>query len=108
MGKMSLGLAIAAVSLSLALFGATELPRQSWRSQVPFLLTCVLYGVMMFASSYVEEEQQFWYWATSAWMVVLMTKRYRTLCMHLQRVALTTHAVSAAAKATYSKAAHTS
>lgn len=31
-----------------------------------FLLATVLYGVMMFASSFVEEEQQFWYWITSA------------------------------------------
>ena len=26
-----------------------------------------LYAVMMFSSSYVEEEQQFWYWLSSAW-----------------------------------------
>lgn len=27
----------------------------------------LFYGFMMFASSYVEEEQQFWYWLASSW-----------------------------------------
>lgn len=31
----------------------------------------VSYGGMMFASSYVEEEQQFWYWICSGWMFYL-------------------------------------
>jgi len=30
-----------------------------------------LYGIMMFATSYVEEEQHFWYWVTGAWIVLL-------------------------------------
>lgn len=29
------------------------------------------YGTMMFASSYVEEEQQFWYWIGSGWIFYL-------------------------------------
>lgn len=29
------------------------------------------YGAMMFASSYVEEEQQFWYWIGSGWIFYL-------------------------------------
>lgn len=32
------------------------------------------YVGMMFASSYVEEEQQFWYWTVTAWMVYLHLK----------------------------------
>ncbi|KAK5723061.1 major facilitator superfamily transporter protein [Elasticomyces elasticus] len=39
-----------------------------------FAATCLLYGVMMFASSYVEEEQHFWYWMTPAWTVLLTVK----------------------------------
>lgn len=35
-----------------------------------------LYGVMMFASSYVEEEQHFWYWTTSAWILCLCIRKY--------------------------------
>jgi len=28
----------------------------------------------MFASSYVEEEQQFWYWVVSGWVTVLLIR----------------------------------
>ena len=38
-------------------------------------LLFVAYGTMMFASSYVEEEQQFWYWASSSWLGWLFLKR---------------------------------
>ncbi|KAJ5921558.1 hypothetical protein N7466_009884 [Penicillium verhagenii] len=36
------------------------------------------YGVMMFASSYVEEEQQFWYWICSGWILYLHVKSTRS------------------------------
>ncbi|KAI1128045.1 alkaline-phosphatase-like protein [Nemania abortiva] len=45
------------------------------RSFGPFALIAVFYGVMMFASSYVEEEQHFWYWSTTAWLFYLVVKR---------------------------------
>ncbi|KAK6349787.1 major facilitator superfamily transporter protein, variant 2 [Orbilia brochopaga] len=32
------------------------------------------YSGMMIASSYVEEEQQYWYWAASAWGVILFVR----------------------------------
>jgi ethanolaminephosphotransferase len=32
------------------------------------------YGGTMFASSYVEEEQQFWYWAVGGWFIALHCK----------------------------------
>ncbi len=35
----------------------------------------IIYGVMMFASSYVEEEHHFWYWTTSAWLAWLFVKQ---------------------------------
>ncbi|KAI2463939.1 alkaline phosphatase-like protein [Annulohypoxylon bovei var. microspora] len=40
-------------------------------SLAPFVLITALYGIMMFASSYVEEEHHFWYWTTSAWLLYL-------------------------------------
>jgi ethanolaminephosphotransferase len=36
--------------------------------------TTICNGCMMFASSYVEEEQQFWYWVSSAWSTYLYMK----------------------------------
>ncbi|KAF5663684.1 ethanolaminephosphotransferase [Fusarium heterosporum] len=35
-----------------------------------FVLLTLSYGVMMFASSYVEEEQHFWYWTSSIWLTI--------------------------------------
>lgn len=37
-------------------------------SALPLTLITTAYGVMMFASSYVEEEQHFWYYTTTAWL----------------------------------------
>ena len=34
-----------------------------------------LYSVMMFATSYVEEEQHFWYWSLSGWILYLYFSR---------------------------------
>jgi ethanolamine phosphate transferase 2 subunit G len=31
-----------------------------------FVTVTISFGSLMFASSYVEEEQQFWYWITSS------------------------------------------
>lgn len=36
----------------------------------------IAYGVVMFASSFIEEEQHFWYWTTSAWISWLAIKQY--------------------------------
>lgn len=37
----------------------------------PLALITVSYGAMMFASSYVEEEQHFWYWSSTLWLACL-------------------------------------
>jgi ethanolamine phosphate transferase 2 subunit G len=41
----------------------------------PLAAMTAAYGAMMFASSYVEEEHHFWYWATSAWIASLVVTR---------------------------------
>lgn len=72
MTKLYAGQAVAALSIVLAV-----------SSVVPILRTSPLFGRitlayagMMFASSYVEEEHNFWYWAASGWIAVLIFKTY--------------------------------
>ncbi|KAG7132603.1 GPI ethanolamine phosphate transferase 2 like protein [Verticillium longisporum] len=50
----------------VALVSNALLLKVCW-SHIPFVIMTISYGIMMFASSFVEEEHHFWYWATSAW-----------------------------------------
>jgi ethanolamine phosphate transferase 2 subunit G len=43
-------------------------------SVVLFIIISVSYGAMMLGSSYVEEEQHFWFWAATGWILVLFVK----------------------------------
>lgn len=50
-----------------------------YRRPGTFLLFAISsYSGMMFASSYVEEEQQFWYWICVGWTLFLYTKPFST------------------------------
>ncbi|KKY20556.1 putative gpi ethanolamine phosphate transferase 2 [Diplodia seriata] len=61
-------LATASMALALAVISSGLFPTST--AGIFFALLTVLYGIMMFASSYVEEEQHFWYWATSACVIM--------------------------------------
>jgi ethanolaminephosphotransferase len=74
--RMFTGQAFASMAVLLGLVAAGPTLTRSVKTSSPFACIILLYGVMMFASSYVEEEQHFWYWATSAWLVLLLIKRY--------------------------------
>ncbi len=64
--SLSLVLTIPVASFCLKYFSFTSL----------YLVAVILsYGIMMFASSYVEEEQHFWYWSTAAWISCLFLFR---------------------------------
>lgn len=63
-----------------------------------YFLTLALYAVLMFASSYVEEEHNFWYWMTSGWFFYLFihnvrNKRTNKWAPHLAIMALLIHRV---------------
>jgi ethanolaminephosphotransferase len=63
-----------------------------------YALTLVLYAVLMFASSYVEEEHNFWYWATSGWFFLvfisnLRKERSSNLLLHPAIMAFVIHRV---------------
>ena len=67
-GRLNIGIALAGIATLACI---TVLFTSSLYSRSTGLwISCitVLYGVMMFASSYVEEEQHFWYWVSSGWL----------------------------------------
>ncbi|KAI9147943.1 GPI ethanolamine phosphate transferase [Paramyrothecium foliicola] len=85
------GLALAGVVISATVAGMQSLYR--YGKTAPLLLISVLYGIMMFASSYVEEEHHFWYWSSTLWIAWLgcretfRTKQASTLLQHLLALA---------------------
>jgi len=44
----------------------------------PFAFIVGSYAVMMFASSYVEEEHHFWYWSATAWLALITIQGLNT------------------------------
>ncbi|PBP17436.1 GPI ethanolamine phosphate transferase [Diplocarpon rosae] len=75
--KLAIGQAVSTLALILATAAAYSTLTKSFTESAPILLISLLYGIMMFASSYVEEEQHFWYWATAAWLILLWMKCIR-------------------------------
>ena len=72
--KLLIGQSIASLATFLGVIAAFPTLSDSLKSISPFICIILLYGIMMFASSYVEEEQHFWYWAATAWLVLLSIK----------------------------------
>lgn len=71
--RMAAGIAIAGASLLLAVLAFPGLWPPTL-AECALVIVTGLYGVMMFASSYVEEEQHFWYWTTPAWLALLAVR----------------------------------
>ncbi|CAG8073487.1 unnamed protein product [Penicillium olsonii] len=72
--RLGLGLLVTALA---ALFVLPTTVRECTRQKPPGLfltMIVITYAIMMFASSYVEEEQQFWYWICSGWIFYLHIK----------------------------------
>jgi len=75
LSRLFTGIAFGAISSLLALSTLWSHINFLTADGLSFLTTLILYNIMMFASSYVEEEQQFWYWITACWFVVLHVMR---------------------------------
>ncbi|PYH98924.1 sulfatase [Aspergillus ellipticus CBS 707.79] len=72
--NLLLGLGLNAFVAALSLPAAYKLLSTSGYAGAFFALSIISYGGMMFASSYVEEEQQFWNWTFTAWVFYLHIK----------------------------------
>ncbi|KAF2094017.1 alkaline phosphatase-like protein [Rhizodiscina lignyota] len=65
------GIALAFLSVALTTTSARSIIFRLNAASLYFGLVLVLYGILMFASSYVEEEHHFWYWTTCGWIALL-------------------------------------
>ena len=74
--RMVGGMTVAGVSLVLSTLAFSQLWPPTLAGSFLAGMT-LLYGIMMFASSYVEEEQHFWYWLTPAWLALLAIRELR-------------------------------
>lgn len=74
LARLYAGIGIAWLATMAALFISAKVVLDARSTGLWMSSIAISYGVMMFASSYVEEEQQFWYWATSSWLGWLVVK----------------------------------
>jgi ethanolaminephosphotransferase len=74
--RLIIGTALALLSVLLTFFTLPALHPITPQG-IAYTLILVLYSILMFASSYVEEEHNFWYWATSAWFFYLFVSSSR-------------------------------
>jgi ethanolaminephosphotransferase len=73
--KLVTGQIITGVGLMLAAMSAGPTIARLPRTSLPLIAMTLVYGATMTASSFVEEEHHFWYWATSFWLALLWIKR---------------------------------
>jgi GPI ethanolamine phosphate transferase-like protein len=86
MSRLVTGQALAVVAVVCAVLSTHGISGQNmYYTFLPFVFLVVGYGIMMFASSYVEEEQHFWYWGTAAWLSLLGLKNYNGWVYQHQR-----------------------
>lgn len=73
MSRLAIGQGLATLAVIVA--GITTAANAG--VSLPIYVLSISYGVMMFASSYVEEEQHFWYWSCTLWFAILAAKAIR-------------------------------
>lgn len=73
--KLHLGTAVALLATITILIPCGTLSMKATLADLWVASISLMQGCMMFASSYVEEEHQFWYWVTSGWFVWLFFER---------------------------------
>ncbi|KAJ4403211.1 major facilitator super transporter protein, partial [Neurospora sp. IMI 360204] len=76
MSRLILGQVAALLAVIFSLYAATEIVSPT-SSLTPLLVISIAYSIMMFASSYVEEEHHFWYLATTTWFAYLTLRGFK-------------------------------
>ena len=74
--KLVAGIVMAFTAIAVAAYANQVASTETFTSFMPFTIVAIAYGIMMFASSYVEEEQHFWYWTTTAWLGYTMIRDF--------------------------------
>lgn len=69
--KLALGQGLAVCAVACSILTMLPLIKRSQVATWPMWTITGLYGIMMFASSFVEEEQHFWYWSSTLWIAFL-------------------------------------
>lgn len=64
-----IGLSVAVLAVIVSVAAAVQVAGLA--ALFPLYAVSLLYAVMMFGSSFVEEEHHFWYWSLSAWLLFL-------------------------------------
>ena len=75
--SLQIGIGLSAVGLVLCLPGFVKGVLQAGSDGGILVVIVLSYAITMFASSYVEEEHQFWYWALAGYLLVLYCKNSR-------------------------------
>lgn len=75
MSRLYYGIGIILLTFMFSLRACSRLNGYDYPTRIWMLCLGLSLGSMMFASSYVEEEQQFWYWMISGWLGYLWCKR---------------------------------
>ena len=74
LNKMYTGIATAVVAVALAITSVLNSDMKPGLGNLAYGTNLFTYSATMFASSYVEEEQQFWHWALGGWLIALHSK----------------------------------
>jgi ethanolaminephosphotransferase len=69
--KLVLGQGLALVAVLCSVMSIARFDPNNIGNVLPLAIITMSYGGMMFASSYVEEEQHFWYWSSTIWVAYL-------------------------------------
>jgi ethanolaminephosphotransferase len=72
--RMHTGIGIVAVGVVLGTISVPWAGSGLTLGSSAYGMILLTYCVTMFASSYVEEEQQFWHWALGGWLIALHCK----------------------------------